>query len=55
MNLKCHSERSEDELLRARPKNLKSISLCIQILRIAQDDNIGHFFFFSLNRSANAQ
>ena len=34
----CHSERSEDELLRTLSKNLKSVSLCIQILRVAQDD-----------------
>ena len=30
--INCHSERSEDELLRASPKNLKSASGCIQIL-----------------------
>ena len=28
----CHSERSEDELLRACPKNLKTPTLRIQIL-----------------------
>ena len=34
----CHSERSEDELLRTLSENLYALSLCFQILRDAQDD-----------------
>ena len=36
--MQCHSERSEDELLRTCPKNLNTSTCALQILRIAQDD-----------------
>ena len=38
--MSCHSERSEDELLRTCPKNLNTSTIAFQILRDAQDDNM---------------
>ena len=54
--MSCHSERSEDELLRARPKNLNAQSGCIQILRFAQDDTIDNdkSFLYFINFSTTA-
>jgi len=36
----CHSERSENELLRTLSEKSEYISVCFQILRFAQDDTL---------------